>query len=241
MFNFHNVKHSYEPFNHWIIEDFLDRNVAEELLIDFPHVNSEWYEYDNVFEKKRALDDTNKMPPVHASALAMFNSRAFIEPLEKLTGIDGLIPDPWFRGGGLHQILQGGKLDIHADFNLHPKLGLKRRLNALLYLNKDWRAHWNGDLQLWTKDMKKCHTQIWPNFNKLVIFETNDDSFHGHPEPLTCPDGVTRKSLALYYYTSPTELLTPHSTLFQKRPGDVTDEDVEAFRKFRGKRAIHKA
>lgn len=235
MFNFKDVKYSYLPYKHWIIEDFLDRNVAEELLLDFPYVDSRWYKYNNYFEKKYTLDNSEEMPAVHASALAMFNSRSFIEPLEKLTGIEGLVGDPWFRGGGLHQILPGGKLDVHADFNVHPKLKLKRRLNALLYLNKDWKPHWNGDLQLWEKDMSKCHTQVWPHFNKLVIFETNDDSFHGHPEELTCPDGVTRKSLALYYYTAPNETLEPHAALFKLRPGEETNDEIEAFRLKRNK------
>ena len=126
-------------------------------------------------------------------------------------------------GGGLHQIERGGYLKIHADFNRHPKFNLDRRLNLLLYLNENWKEEYGGHLELWNNQMTACVRRISPIFNRCVIFNTTDFSYHGHPEPLTCPEHVTRKSLALYYYSNgrpETERSRPHGTLTQTRPGE---------------------
>ena len=152
------------------------------------------------------------------------NSSAFTKFLENLTGIEGLIPDPHFRGGGLHQVERGGYLDIHCDFNVYEKLNLDRRLNVLIYLNKDWKKEYGGDLELWDKNMTKAVARISPIFNRFVVFATDDYSYHGHPDPLKCPEDKTRKSLALYYYTNgrpSDEVSESHTTLFQHRPGLV--------------------
>ncbi|NEN95926.1 MAG: 2OG-Fe(II) oxygenase, partial [Moorea sp. SIO3I7] len=132
---------------------------------------------------------------------------------------------PHFVGGGLHQIEKGGYLKIHADFNRHTKLRLDRRLNLLIYLNKDWQEDYGGHFEMWDTEMTQSQKKILPVFNRCVIFSTTDFSYHGHPEPLTCPEGRTRKSLALYYYSNgrPAEELSKsgdHSTLFKARPGE---------------------
>ncbi len=230
---------SAQPFPHIVIDNFLKYEIARDLFDKFPDASHEWYKYENVFELKRAQDDLSKIPQEHAFILMLLNTRVFIEYLETVTGIKGLIPDPWFRGGGLHQIYPKGKLDVHADFNVHHHLKLNRRLNALLYLNFNWREEWGGHLELWDKGMQGCQIKISPKFNRLVIFETNDDSYHGHPNPLDCPPGVTRKSMAWYYYTSPQESeRVSHSTLFKKRPEDETTEEIEKLREERGKGRI---
>jgi hypothetical protein len=75
--------------------------------------------------------------------------------------------------------------------------------------------------------MKACVRKVAPAFNRCVIFSTTDFSYHGHPEPLACPVGVTRKSLALYYYSNgrpPEELSAEHGTLVRPRPGETIDE-----------------
>jgi hypothetical protein len=134
--------------------------------------------------------------------------------------VDNLIPDPRFEGGGLHQIVRGGKLGVHADFNKHRDFGLDRRLNLLLYLNRDWREEYGGHLQLWDRDVARCEAKVLPVFNRVMIFGTTDFTFHGHPDPLTCPEGMTRKSLALYYFSNgrPAEEITgEHSTIFKAR------------------------
>jgi Rps23 Pro-64 3,4-dihydroxylase Tpa1-like proline 4-hydroxylase len=129
--------------------------------------------------------------------LNAFNSYPFINFLEELTGIPKLLPDPHFNGGGLHQILNGGKLAIHTDFNQLASLDLYRRLNVLLYLNENWKDEYNGNLELWDQTCSSCVKSVAPTFNKLVVFETNKRSFHGHPKPLNTPGSVTRKSIAL--------------------------------------------
>jgi len=129
------------------------------------------------------------------------NSGTFIRALEKLTGIENLIPDPSLRGGGLHQVLPGGVLGVHADFTHHVDYDLERRVNLLLYLNKDWHDDYEGHLELWNRDASRCIKRIRPLAGRCVVFNTDADSYHGHPRPLNCPDGVTRKSIAIYYYT----------------------------------------
>jgi Rps23 Pro-64 3,4-dihydroxylase Tpa1-like proline 4-hydroxylase len=170
------------------------------------------------------------MGPSTRNLLAQLNGPAFIDFLQELTGITGLVPDPHLFGGGLHQIEPGGYLEVHADFNLHPVTRLERRLNLLIYLNKDWQESWGGALELWGSDMTTCEARIKPLFNRCVIFTTSATSFHGHPVPLACPSGVTRKSVALYYYTLPVAARVGpmHNTVF---PGDHRPERREALRR----------
>jgi Rps23 Pro-64 3,4-dihydroxylase Tpa1-like proline 4-hydroxylase len=142
--------------------------------------------------------------------------------LQELTGIEGLIPDPYFIGGGLHQIMPGGFLEVHADFNRHTKLKLDRRLNVLLYLNHDWKEEYGGHFELWNKDMSAMVHKILPLFNRMAMFSTTSTSFHGNPTPVACPPGGSRKSIAVYYYTNgrpEEERNEGHDTLFQARNG----------------------
>ena len=131
--------------------------------------------------------------------------------------------------------MRGGRLGIHADFNRHPRFDLDRRLNLLVYLNKDWREEYGGHLELWNRGMTHCEVKILPVFNRVVLFSTTDFTYHGHPDPLACPEGMTRKSLALYYYTNgrPTdEVSGGHTTLFRPR----TQEDFRLTRRQRVRR-----
>jgi Rps23 Pro-64 3,4-dihydroxylase Tpa1-like proline 4-hydroxylase len=122
--------------------------------------------------------------------------------LEELTGIDNLIPDELLMGGGLHKITSGGKLSYsHADYNLHPVKKLYRRVNLLIYLNKDWKEEWGGNLELWDKEYYKLDVSVEPLFNRAVIFTITSESLHGHPVPLNTPENVSRNSIALYYFT----------------------------------------
>lgn len=213
-----------QPFPHIVIDDFLPESILENILNEFPKVSSiDWQKFDNSAEKKLASKVELQMGDATRLLLYQLNSSVFINFLEQLTGIDGIISDPHFEGGGLHQIERGGYLKMHVDFNRHSKLRLDRRLNLLIYLNKNWKEEYGGHLELWDKDMTRREKKILPIFNRCVIFNTTDYSYHGHPEPLTCPEGQTRKSLALYYYSSgrpAEELSNTHSTLFQSRPGE---------------------
>ena len=128
--------------------------------------------------KKFATNVEFNYPEKISSFLSFLNSFKFLSFLQKLTGIkESLVPDPYFFGGGLHQIKRGGFLKVHADFNYHPQMKLDRRLNLLIYLNEDWQDEWGGFLELWDKDMKKCVKKLSPKFNNIVVFNTNDYSF----------------------------------------------------------------
>jgi Rps23 Pro-64 3,4-dihydroxylase Tpa1-like proline 4-hydroxylase len=224
-----------KPFPHIFFDNFLPVEAAEAALRDFPQPKElKWQQFDNANEKKLAFDSVERLPAADRDVLYFLNSRPMLQFLEVLTGIKGVIPDPYFVGGGLHQIERGGKLGIHADFNHHTKLNLDRRINVLIYLNKDWKEEYGGHFELWDKEMSKAEQKILPVFNRCAIFSTTSTSFHGHPNPLNCPPGRSRKSIATYYYSNgrpEEEVNEVHSTLFQARPGDV-EEKPSAFKKF---------
>ena len=216
---------SNSPFQHVVLDDVFPTNILDDVLEEFPTPwSAPWEEFDKQTELKLALNDTTQMGPATRSLLAEFNGHVFVEFLEELTGIKGLIPDPHYVGGGLHQIRPGGFLKVHADFNRHQQLQLDRRLNALLYLNRDWEESFGGALELWDEKMSRPEKVVLPVFNRMVIFATTDFSYHGHPSPLMCPPDRTRRSIALYYYTNgrpASEVSSDHSTLFQRRPGEA--------------------
>ena len=206
------------PFPHVVIDGLFDDADLDDVLRHFPSpAEMRWVSFDSKTEKKLGFHhEISRIDPSVRRFLDAMNSFEMLQFLERLTGIDGLIPDPYFGGGGLHQIEPGGFLKIHADFNWHPKLRLDRRLNMLIYLNREWREEYGGHLELWDRE-RGCVSRILPLFNRTVIFSTSDHSLHGHPHPLNTPPGVTRKSVSLYYYTNgrpEEERSAPHDTLF---------------------------
>jgi len=217
------------PFPHIVIDNFLPIEVLETILSEFPKPEQiNWTKYEDTAQVKLASTNETQLGIATRLLLHQFNSSVFLNFLETLTGIDGINPDPHFGGGGLHQIVRGGFLKVHVDFNRNIKLRLDRRLNLLLYLNQNWEESYGGQLELWDRDMTACQTRILPIFNRCVIFNTTDFSFHGHPNPLTCPPGWTRKSIAIYYYSNgrPIDEVNiefsnlPHTTLFRDRPNE---------------------
>ena len=209
------------PFPHIVLDDFFDPELVDLVLSEFPQPGAiRWQQFDNEHEIKLASAAESSFGPVTRLFLYHLNSITFLEFLSAITGIPHLISDPSFDGGGLHQIVRGGKLGVHADFNRHGTYDLDRRLNLLLYLNKDWREEYGGHLQLWNRGMTRCETKVLPIFNRVMIFGTTDFTYHGHPDPLQCPEGMTRKSLALYYFSNgrPAEEVSgSHSTVFRAR------------------------
>jgi hypothetical protein len=191
------------PFPHVCIDDFLPPAVAEAILEVFPGPGDEFWGTTAIrHERKLFSNRESDIPPRIRNVLYALNTETFLEFLEELTGIHGLIPDPYFTGGGMHQIVRGGKLDIHVDFNRHLYYGLDRRLNLLLFLNEGWREEYGGHFELWDEKERRCALRIAPIFNRCVIFSTSDRSYHGHPHPLECPESRSRKSLALYYFSN---------------------------------------
>jgi hypothetical protein len=214
---------SNQPFPHIYFDDFLPVKAAEAALRDFPEPKQlTWTEFDRPTERKLAFATVEKLPSSIREVMFFLNSRPMLQFLEALTGIKSIIPDPYYSGGGLHQIKPGGNLEVHADFNFHPKLKLDRRINVLVYLNKDWKEEYGGHFELWNREMTAAEQKLLPVFNRCAIFSTTSYSYHGHPTPLACPPDRTRKSMATYYYSNgrpEEEISDAHSTLFQTRPG----------------------
>jgi len=224
-----------KPFPHIYFDNFLPLEAAEAALEDFPEPKQlAWNEFNSPTERKLAFDVVEKLPAAVRDVLYFMNSRPMLKFLESLTGIQHVIPDPYYVGGGLHQIKRGGNLEVHADFNYHAQLKLDRRINMLIYLNKDWKEEYGGHFELWNREMTCAEQKILPIFNRCAIFSTTSYSYHGHPTPLACPADRTRKSIATYYYTNgrPEEEATDsHSTLFKHRPGTEAPPAQHAVKK----------
>ncbi len=192
------------PFPNIVFDDFFDSDFLKTVVENFPNlekINSS-QKYINKNEVKFANNDYKNFPNSIKLLFDFMNSNIFLKFLQKITSIEEkLVVDEELNGGGLHQIKAGGMLKIHTDFNRHPTLALDRRVNILIYLNINWDQTYGGDLELWDKEMKFCGKKILPIFNRMVIFSTNDFSNHGHPEPIKCPHDISRKSIALYYFS----------------------------------------
>jgi Rps23 Pro-64 3,4-dihydroxylase Tpa1-like proline 4-hydroxylase len=216
------------PFPHIVIDNFLSSELLRAIHTSFPSIADKRY-FDRSQERFKYqfhADETSS--GLVRNLFAELNGRAFLGFLEEMTGIQGLISDPYLAGGGLHLTRSGGHLGVHADFNVHDPMHVERRLNLLVYLNDDWPTEFGGALELWDREMKGCAKKVEPIMGRAVVFSTNLDSFHGHPEPLSCPPDRDRRSIATYYYTALSEAGASapiRSTTFQVRPGsdDQTD------------------
>jgi hypothetical protein len=208
-----------KPWPHLVIDDFFDPEWLERVRLEASAIDRS-KRYAKFLDRKTDHNKFAFLPDVvgleTARLVNFLNSGAFLRFLEKLTGISGLLADPSYFGGGLHKILPGGFLEIHADFNHLKRYDLERRLNLLLYLNKDWQPSYQGDLELWDRPSMTRAFAVAPIFNRCVIFSTTATSLHGHPVPLATPPGMERMSIALYYYTNTWEPVAgeEHSTLY---------------------------
>jgi hypothetical protein len=197
------------PFDHCIIDDFFLSDVAAGLEAEFPAFNdSVWHQYDNAIEIKKVCNNWNYFPPLTYSAFTMLNSEELMALLtDQILDGRALYSDPGLNGGGWHIHRQGGKLNTHLDYSLHPKLGLQRKLNIIIYMNSQWRDEWGGHLGLWGNESSSKPGQlvksVAPKFNRAVIFDTTQNSWHGLPDPLKCPEDQFRKSLAVYCLCEP--------------------------------------
>lgn len=220
-----NLKYSSgNPFPHIYFDNLFDDELLDDIVSEFPNANDiDWIKFNEATSKKLASKDELQFGLYTRTFIHILNSKPFLTFLEKLTSIENLIPDPTLEGGGLHQILPGGLLKVHADFNIHHRTNLDRRLNVIVYLNKDWKEEYGGFFELWNENMSEAVVRLLPLFNRMAIFSTTSTSYHGHPDPLTCPEDRSRKSLALYYYTNgrpQNEIingLETHSTIYKNR------------------------
>lgn len=192
------------PFPNISFTNFFNEEKLDEVLHEFPDLSvGNQLKHHNPNEIKLASRGESTFGEKTKSFMHFLNSQPFLEFLQKLTNItEPLLPDPYFEGGGCHEIIPGGFLKVHADFNKNRLTNLDRRLNVLVYLNKDWEDSYGGHFELWDKDMTRCVKKIRPDFNTMALFSTTDFSYHGHPDPLTCPPDRSRRSVALYYYTN---------------------------------------
>lgn len=218
-----------EPFKHVVIDDFFPEDFAENILRNFPDIDNPIWERTNDADIEVKLRTTWKsefdVPDGIIEAVRILNSSLFLQSMSQLFDIHKIMPDPYFSGGGLNVTVSGGLLDVHVDGNYHDASGLNRRLNAILYLNPSWKDGWGGEFGLYDSTGDNLIKKVAPIFNRLVIFDTNDFSYHGLPDPLNFPIDQNRKSLILYYYTkesrpsSQIAVAEPHSALWKKRGG----------------------
>lgn len=236
------------PYPSISFKDFFDKDMLDGVLSEFEDLDKgATLKYETPNEIKLASKGESRFGDKTKQFVHYLNSEPFLEFLQVLTGIEEtLVPDPFFEGGGFHQTKAGGFLKIHADFNKHKLTKLDRRLNILIYLNKDWKEEYGGYFEMWDKDMTKCVGKFAPEFNTLAMFNTTDFTYHGLPNPLTCPPDRSRKSIALYYYSNGrpssevNQGLEDHTTLFVARKGDTIDEQMVKFNKKQGVKELVK-
>lgn len=226
------VEYFAEPYRHVVIDNFLDPKLADACLQNFPPLKAAVWEHANdadIEVKYRTTWASEfDIPEGIVDAVRILNSSLILEAMAQRIGIQKIIPDPYFSGGGLNVTMRGGLLDVHVDGNYHDATGLSRRLNAIIYLNPEWQPEWGGEFGVYDTAGQTCLKKVAPLFNRLVIFDSHDLSFHGLPDPLTFPEGEPRRSIILYYYTKetrPSNHITvndPHSALWVKR--DLLDK-----------------
>lgn len=211
-----------KPFHYIGIDDFLPLAVAEKVREEALKAGEKAPEHMSPQEHLKTSYNPEQLPLYTRALFAALNSPAMLKFLEEMTGIPNLIPDPYYKGAGIHRTNNGGYLGIHADFNQHKDMMLERRLNLLVYLNPDWKEEYGGSFEVWTEDMKTKVAGYAPVMNRMCCFSTSSNSYHGNPEPVNHPDGDPRLSIALYYYTATWDgTKVAHSTLFRPRPGSA--------------------
>jgi len=212
---------SAQPFPHIAMTDLFQQDVLRSIAGEFPSPEQMSGRFAGEIEGGKFTEsDWAKFGPVTQQFVAACNSGPFLHALTQLTGIEGLIADPYLAGGGQHQTGRGGRLKVHSDFNVHPFLNLTRQLNMLVYLNEPWDEEWGGGLELWDRNMTEAQATIQPKMGQVAIFTCSDISFHGLPDPIACPEGTFRRSLAFYYFTADGNTPDPRSTLWKERPSE---------------------
>ncbi len=216
-----------EPYQHIVIDNFLPSALAELCLTVFPSLTDPSWEHQNdadIEVKYRTNWESEfDIPDGLVYAVRLLNSSSVLRAMSARLGIEKIVPDPYFTGGGLNVTTRGGLLDVHVDGNYHDATGLNRRLNAILYLNRGWKSEWGGEFGVYDATGLHCLKKVAPLFNRLVVFDSHDYSFHGLPDPVNFPSDEPRRSIILYYYTkaprpgNQVAIEAPHSALWVKR------------------------
>ena len=222
-----NISYFEYPFQHIILDDFLPKKLINMVHDSFPKLDDNQWEHSNdkgiEINSRTNWSSEFDIPDGIIDAIRIFNSAPVLRAIGNRLDIPKLIPDPYFTGGGLNVTPKDGLLDVHVDGNYHDATGLNRRVNLLLYLNKTWEAEWGGEFGIYENEGKDLFKEIPPLFNRCIIFDTHDKSFHGLPNPLNFPKNELRKSIILYYYTkAPRDIQNitvkdPHSALWRSK------------------------
>ncbi len=208
------------PYKHVVIDGILKPETMEKLFEGFPKLEIFNKKYKGVNEYKAEGSNFEDFPPIFTQLREELHSKEWCTLMSQITGIENLYSVPDALGGGLHQGANGSFLDIHIDFNIHADRGIHRRINLLIFFNKDWKEEYGGHTELWNADMTNLDKKVFPAYNRCLIFETNEISYHGYA-PIKVPDHVTRKSFYAYYYTDFRGDATKyHDTVFKARPTD---------------------
>lgn len=217
---------SKKPFRYIMFENFFQPDKAEIILKNYPTIKDGKWEGTTYLDQKNKFQKTKfDQNSVMDKVFKELNSTEFLNWLQDVTEVeDTLLGDKDLFGGGLHQSTNGAFLNVHVDYNIHPQTKYHRRLNVLVYMNKDWKDEYEGHLELWdlSNNQKNLIGKYAPTFNRCIIFETNEISFHGHPKPLKTPADVNRKSIATYYYTQTRpsdEIANDHNTVYVNTEG----------------------
>jgi Rps23 Pro-64 3,4-dihydroxylase Tpa1-like proline 4-hydroxylase len=213
-----NIKYDF-PINHWEFRNFLNPQVTKSLktelncLFDYKKDKFKFFNR-NGSAMWEWCNYTQKETPYAYNLVSYLHSTEWVRYLEELTGINGLLPDIHLHGAGYMRCGNGDSLKIHTDFNWNDDIKLNRVLTLVIYLNQDWQEEWNGDIQLWDKQNKECVKRYFPNWGNCIMWEYDELGFHGHPNPLNCPDGEYRDGFRLFYYTSNSTNDNPHRSLY---------------------------
>jgi Rps23 Pro-64 3,4-dihydroxylase Tpa1-like proline 4-hydroxylase len=232
MINIFNMIRSFDkfkgnvPFDHCVVDEFLTAETLAGVSDEFLSPDSlKWFRYNNAIEDKMALNDWNSFPKTTYDLFSYMTSPEFVGALSDLTGTR-LYADPGLHGGGWHCHGTGGNLNPHLDYSIHPKLGLQRKLNIIVYVSDDLKEEHGGHLGLYKRD-NTLVKEVVPKYNRAVIFDTSQDSWHGMSRPLTQPEGIYRKSLAVYYLCDPEPNCDPRMrALFAPREDQKNDSEV---------------
>jgi len=242
-----------KPFNNVVIPNFLSENIINQISSEFPtdfNNNENWFHYNNPLEVKYLNSNIEKYPMTIKDLYYTLSTKQVVKLFSEISSINELERDPTLYGSSLHAHGKNGRLNLHLDYEKHPLLENKeRRLNLILYLNKDWKSEWNGETELWNEDVSECITKHSVTYNSALLFQTNNISWHGVPEKIKCPQNKYRKTLAYYYISPLVSQADPNkygvdsggyrmNASFIKRPQDIYRPQIEKFYDIRPKRRI---
>jgi len=203
------LKVSYEtaqPYPHLVFQDLFPDELLWGVKREIPPIgSSNWVHHDDDHQNKFGLRSSLALGEKGAQLASILHSPGFLYFLSEVTGIWGLLPDPYLQGAGYSVMPIGAKFDVHIDRKTDYVTGLRRRLALIVYLNEDWKPEYGGQLELWNKQGTQCEVVIQPGFNTTALFEVADGNYHGNPNPIACPPGRTRNSFMVYYHTVPSE------------------------------------